>query len=102
MTQDKAKPKTLSDWLEENNAKLMWGKVVPEIGDLFCYLVNGSLVLMMEYDKSGPPAWDVFLPVTDPEVTGTLAIMSAACGLTEPVEEMTLTGATMFARDTDA
>lgn len=84
MTQDKAKPETLLAWLDENDASQTWSVLVDNIGYLAGYVVNGRLLIVLEYDGRHEVAgWDVFLGVESRKVDVSLDAMSSACGLTE-------------------
>lgn len=69
----------LRAWLRKHNALQQWSVRVKFVGHVDCYLLDGSVVLVLRYDVG---AWDMFVPASaDGRISVTLEAAEAALGL---------------------
>lgn len=70
--------KPLREWLHEKRARCNWSVEIENVGHVGGYVINGHLVLILDFGDGG---WDAFTPVKAQDIPGTLQEMAAACGI---------------------
>lgn len=56
--------KVLTAWLNRVDARLLWSRIVGQIGEVKAYQINGRLALVLLYSRGHGSGFELFVPAS--------------------------------------